>query len=228
MDDLTLAPFDDEPAITATERVFQTLYRAIVTIRLPPGTKVSEAEIARRLNVSRQPVRDAFFRLSMLGYLSIRPQRATLITAISDEDVRRASFIRSALESACIRAAAAALTDRDIAALREILARQGRAVEADDRDRFHRLDDAFHGEICRIGGHAYVWPLIDEQKGHMDRVRILSLLQTTRIAFDEHLEIVEALAARDADAAVQAVTRHIMRIARVLPEIRAAHPRFFD
>ncbi len=225
---LSLDALPGAPASTATDQVFRALYRAIVTFDLPPGTKVSEVEVARRLEVSRQPVRDAFFRLSVLGFLIIRPQRATLITSISDEHVRRATFIRTALEVACIRAAVAAITEADIADLGRIMERQKAAVEADDKPLFHTLDDAFHSEICRIGGHAYAWPLIDEQKGHMDRVRILSLMQTKQIAYDEHLSILEALKARDALAAETAQTRHLMRIADILPEIRAAHPQYFD
>ncbi|CAN0581890.1 unnamed protein product, partial [Ectocarpus sp. 12 AP-2014] len=57
------------PPISATDQVFDTIYRAIVSLDLPPGAKISEVDIAGRFAVSRQPVRDAFFRLSKLGFL---------------------------------------------------------------------------------------------------------------------------------------------------------------
>ncbi|MCJ7874442.1 GntR family transcriptional regulator, partial [Phaeobacter sp. J2-8] len=78
MSDLAIAPLADAPVKSATEQVFDALYEAVISLQLTPGTKVSEIEVAKQLGVSRQPVRDAFFRLSNLGFLAIRPQRATL------------------------------------------------------------------------------------------------------------------------------------------------------
>ena len=62
---------------SVTDQVFEALYRKVLLVELPPGTKLSELDVARQLGVSRQPVRDAFFRLSKLGFLQIQPQRAT-------------------------------------------------------------------------------------------------------------------------------------------------------
>lgn len=103
---VTIKPLENQQ-LSATDQVFQALYDAVVSVDLPPGTKVSEAEIASQLGVSRQPVRDAFFRLSNLGLLSIRPQRATLITQISLQAVYDAVFTRTALEVECLRTAMA-------------------------------------------------------------------------------------------------------------------------
>ena len=81
-----------------SELVYEELYRRVVEHELTPGTKISEADVAQQLEVSRQPVRDAFSRLARLGFLVIRPQRATTIAPISVESVMQAKFIRSAIE----------------------------------------------------------------------------------------------------------------------------------
>ena len=62
---------------TVTDQIFELLYERVVNLSLPPGAKLSEAEVAAQMGVSRQPVRDAFYRLSQLGFIQIRPQRAT-------------------------------------------------------------------------------------------------------------------------------------------------------
>ena len=67
-------------APSAADQIFAALYRQVLTLELPPGSRLSEAEVARRMGVSRQPVRDAFWRLSQLGFLTIRPQRATTVS----------------------------------------------------------------------------------------------------------------------------------------------------
>ena len=57
--------------------VFERLHADIVSLAILPGAKISEADIARRFGVSRQPVRDAFSKLANLGLLLIQPQKAT-------------------------------------------------------------------------------------------------------------------------------------------------------
>jgi len=64
-------------------RVFHELKNAIITMALTPGQALSENEIAAQMGVSRQPVREAFIRLSEAGLVRIRPQRGTFVVKIS-------------------------------------------------------------------------------------------------------------------------------------------------
>ena len=64
---------------TNADDVFDYLHEQINLLKLLPGTRISEVEIADRFDVSRQPVREAFIRLSNLGLLLVRPQRATVV-----------------------------------------------------------------------------------------------------------------------------------------------------
>ncbi|GGB19264.1 GntR family transcriptional regulator [Allosediminivita pacifica] len=218
----------DTPGVSTTDQVFDALYRAVLTFELPPGARVSEAEIAGRLDVSRQPVRDAFFRLSKLGFLLIRPQRPTLITKISESAVRQSAFIRTAIEIACIRAATEHATDADFAAMEAMIERQGEAIRDRDSERFHAEDDAFHRRICAAAQEEHAWRLIQEQKAHMDRVRFLSLTFNRDEAWREHAAILQALRDRDPDAAEAGLRGHLGRIHVMLPQIRAAHSQHFE
>lgn len=212
---------------SATDLVFDELYRRVVELELPPGAKLSELEVAKRMEVSRQPVRDAFYRLSQIGLLQIQPQRATTISRISEDSVLQARFVRTALEVETVRTAAGALTEGGFAELRAILAEQKEAVDGDDRIRFHELDDAFHRAICACSGHEFAWGLIRTNKAHMDRVRYLSLSFGARSALDDHLRIFEALQARDPDRAAQEMRVHLSRITDILAKIRAEQPSIF-
>lgn len=225
---LQLQSAPQAPAQSMTDFVFETLYGAVVQLDLPPGTRMSEAEVAERLQVSRQPVRDAFYRLAHRGFLSIRPQRATLVTKISETEVLRAAFIRSALEAACMREVVARITPDDIAELRALLDRQAEAVARQDAPGFHALDDAFHAGLCAIAGQPRVWDLILEEKGHMDRARFLSLAFNQRAAHAEHVAIVDALEEGAAPLALGRLEAHLNKIRAHLPQIRAAHPEHFE
>lgn len=215
------------PRPSVADQVFDELQRQVLSLELAPGSKISEVEVANAMGVSRQPVRDAFYRLSKLGFLLIRPQRATTISLISPDAVMQARFIRTALEAETVAAAATRLTDDDLDALAEILDRQREAVEALDRPAFHQLDDLFHYEICTRAGLGFAWELIAENKGHMDRVRMLSLTFGSEAAFADHLRIFDALKARDPERSVATMRAHLGRILQQIERIRVEHRELF-
>ncbi|OWY06096.1 GntR family transcriptional regulator [Thioclava sp. F1Mire-8] len=225
---LPLTQLDQNARMSVSDVVFEHLRQQVLGLSLPPGTKLSEVEVAKQMGVSRQPVRDAFYRLSKLGFLVIRPQRATTVSLISRDAVLQARFIRNALEVETVRVAVAALTDEDLAALRDLIEQQRAAMEKGEKTKFHELDDQFHREICTRAGLGFTWELIAENKGHMDRVRMLSLSFASRDAFDDHVKILSALESRDLDRATQAMRDHLSRILDQIDRIQDDHTELFE
>ncbi len=210
------------------ERVFQELHDRILSLDLPPGFRMSEAEIARDLGVSRQPVRDAFSRLSQMGFLDIRPQSGTAIRLISAAAVERGRFVRTALEAEAIRRATECLKPEDIDALEQIVESQSCAAARDDYAQFHALDDLMHREICTMAGLGYVWELIRPQKAHMDRVRFLTLDIGSFQALEEHRAILDALRTGGADIAEERMRQHLSHITRLVEKARVRYAYAFD
>ncbi|MCQ0986163.1 GntR family transcriptional regulator [Jiella marina] len=208
------------PAVSVTDQVFDALYDRIVELDLRPGTRLSEVEVARQMEVSRQPVRDAFYRLSQLGFLLVRPQRPTTVTAISARAVLEARFMRTAIELETVRLATERLDEAGCSTLREILDRQQAAIEADHKIEFHALDDEFHKALCEIAGAGFVWSMIRDKKAHMDRARFLSLSSGAKNALADHLRIMEALEAGNAEAARERMREHLSRIVDILEQIK--------
>jgi len=136
---------------TAVDSVFDHLYDEIVSMQLLPGAKISEAEIAAKFEVSRQPVRDAFSRLENLDLLLIRPQKATEVKRFSYTAITRARFVRAAVESEVLRRAARECTQEGSDVLQKRLAEQKASVTDNDYDGFRSLDYAFHESICAVG-----------------------------------------------------------------------------
>ena len=214
---------------SVTELVYCELYDRIVGLQLLPGTKLSEVDVATQLEVSRQPVRDAFYRLSQQGFLLIRPQRATIVTKISESRMHRAIFIRTALELEALRTMMAKVDTKAIHLLEKNLGRQKEAIKNNDRDQFHGLDDGLHALICNIAGHPEVWELIRNNKAHMDRVRFLSLTKNSKIiACEEHTKILNAIRLGNAEQAISEMRAHLGRVGTVITSIRAEHHNFFD
>lgn len=226
--DLRLPTLEAVARPSVADQVFAQLRQSILSLTLEPGARISEVEVAAQLGVSRQPVRDAFYRLSKLGLLEIRPQRSTTVTLISETAVMQARFVRVALEVETVRTAAQRIAPQEADALDALLTEQRRAVEADDRATFHALDDRFHRDICAYAGVGFAWDLIHEMKSHMDRVRMLSLSFASQAALDDHVAIFEALKRGDADGAGDAMRVHLWRIREQIDRIRAANHDWFS
>jgi GntR family transcriptional regulator, rspAB operon transcriptional repressor len=219
-----------DSAEPVARRVFQELRNAIVTMRFRPGQALSEQDIAGQLGVSRQPVREAFIKLSEAGLLTIRPQRGTFIVKISVKQVFDARFVREAVELAVVRRACAEMTASGIDALRANLKAQWATTDNVHPERFMELDEAFHRTIALGVGCEYAWRVVEETKAQMDRVRYLSLPNATPVErlIAQHEAIVDGIEARDPDRAEAAMRRHLREILTSLPELAQRFPDFFD
>ncbi|MBV0912226.1 GntR family transcriptional regulator [Anianabacter salinae] len=227
-DVLPLRPLRRAQLPTVADQAFEILQKSILTLEMAPQTRISEAEVANRLGVSRQPVREAFKRLAKLGFLEIRPQSGTTVSLISEAAVLRARYIRTALEIQTCRTACDKVSEAGLATLSALLDAQRVAVKDQDRTRFHALDDEFHREICVQSGVGYVWELIHDNKAHMDRVRMLSLSTSSqKLALAEHVDILNAITARAPDAAEKAIHSHLSRILTFIEELKATNHSWF-
>ena len=90
---------DLNPASAIAPQIYSRLRDAIIRNGFGPGDRISESEVARACAVSRQPVREAFIKLSGEGLLAILPQRGTIITKINYTAVLDARFLREAIEA---------------------------------------------------------------------------------------------------------------------------------
>src|SRR5882724_10031994 len=212
------------------EQVFRTLRSSIITMRLTPATALSEQDIADRLKVSRQPVREAFIKLSEIGLVRVLPQRGTYVVKISAKAVTDARFVREAVECAIARRASQGIARHAIAALRAIIADQRKAARMGDVEQFFVLDEAFHRGLANAAECAYAWKVIEEAKAQMDRVRFLSIPDATPTErlIVQHRAILDAIAAGRGAAAEQAMRDHLREILKSLPRLSRAFPDMFE
>ena len=213
---------------TVGPQVYRILREQIIQAELVPGARISEAEIARSLSISRQPVREAFIKLAEEGLVQVLPQRGTYVTRISTASVMDVRFVREAIEADIVRQVAAEHEMAIVDELREQIARQ-KQVPHDDRAAFLRLDELFHHTLATAASRAYAWSVIESVKAQMDRVRFLSVddLQIGRL-IEQHERIVDAIAAGDVGGAEQALRMHLREILKSLPEIARSREEFFD
>jgi DNA-binding GntR family transcriptional regulator len=138
-------------------------------------------------------------------------------------------FIRRALEGEATWTVAQRAGERLIARLEQSLAEQKEAMERADGLRFAELDIVFHDIILSELGHERVKATVDAARGSLDRTRLFLLRTPVRQSqsFLEHVKIVDALRARDADAARQAMVQHLDRVLVELERRAGENPEIF-
>lgn len=226
----TSSPSDEtEPRPTRGNRVFESIRQAIVQLQLRPGHLLSEAEVARQLAVSRQPVREAFIKLAEAGLVEVRPQRGTFVKLISKREVENVRFIREAIEVAVARKAAVETRPEHIAALCHIVDAQRQMSAVGNHAGFLRLDEAFHEALAHAADCDHAWRVLESLKAQMDRVRFLSMPDATPIEtlIAQHTAIVDAIERRSAEGAEGAMRAHLGEILTSLPRLAAEHPELF-
>jgi DNA-binding GntR family transcriptional regulator len=214
---------------TTRVEVYETLRASIVSLQRTPGQRLSEAELARDLGVSRTPVREAIIQLRADGLVEVTPQLGSFVSKISLRNVREAQFAREALECAAVRVAAERIDAAAAERLRQNVALQRAAQTSADLEQFYRLDEAFHRELMATSGYPGISELLDRTRAHLNRVRRLSLPvpDVIEVLIDQHSAVLEALERNDADQAEAALRHHLRGVYRVLEPLRDAHPDYF-
>lgn len=215
---------------TSVDAIFDFLHEEILTLRLRPGDRISEAEIATRFSVSRQPVRDAFSRLANLDLLKIRPKRATEVRRFSMREIEKSRFVRVAIETEVLRRACIHCDALDAARLDEAIAVQEEAVLTCDIDGFARLDYEFHHILCDIAKAEFAYDVVMAEKTKVDRLCVLGLEkeQQMPVLIEDHRKIAEAVKAHDAEAAINAGVEHFSRLDDTIERIRVSNANYFE
>ncbi|WP_300517713.1 GntR family transcriptional regulator [Aliiroseovarius sp.] len=215
---------------TSVDDVFDYLYDEILSLRLRPGDKISEAEVATMFGVSRQPVRDAFSRLANLDLLLIRPQRATEVKRFSMREITKSRFVRSAVEREVLRRAALYCDAEGAALLDAALVAQEKAVEEGDVDGFGALDYEFHRTLCVIARADFAFDVIMAEKSKVDRLCMLGLSKEYRMPalVEDHRTIAEAVKRHDAEAAIEVGTLHLSRLDETIERVAKTNATYIE
>jgi DNA-binding GntR family transcriptional regulator len=215
------------PSRSNRQVVYETLRRKILTLELPPGTALSENELAASLGVSRTPVRESLILLTEEGLVQVFPQVGTFVSRVDAGRVADAQFVREAIELASL-ADIPDEPDRDVVADLRANLRQQHASDI-EVEGFFALDEQFHHGLLRLGGHANVWSTVVAAKGHLDRARRLGLQAnagTVRFA-DEHSAVLDAVLAGDRDLARDRMRTHLRSVFGDIEKIRHRSPELF-
>jgi DNA-binding GntR family transcriptional regulator len=200
----------DRVGHTLSDKVETVLRTQIVSGERLPGVRLNEVEIAAELGVSRGPVREAMQRLARDGLVRIESHRGAFVRALDAGEVRALFEVRASLECQAAALAAERAGADEVQTLRSLLASSRGMVEGESVPHYpERLD--LHELIVRCSRNQALTRYLQLVNQELKLVRARSGFLAARApqALDEHERVVEAIAVRDPDAAVAAMTTHM-------------------
>jgi DNA-binding GntR family transcriptional regulator len=224
--DVDLIPNAPEPGDTTdasrTEHIVAAVTQAIVEHRLTPGAKLVEQKIGDRFGVSRTVVRQALFRLSELKLVQLEPARGAFVAAPSIQEAREVFAVRRMVESQMLRELIERVRPADIKLLKAHLKAERDAVRRIDVPTRTKLLFDFHVRLAEVLGNQVLVTLMQEL---VSRCSLITLMyqsaDNAQASNEEHVALLDAIEARDADAAVKILHTHLAAVELELTE----HPR---
>ena len=212
-----------------SDQIYQHLRNAILTWQVLPNEPISENRISALCGVSRSPVRAALAKLVEDGLIDVFPQRGTFVSPIRLRAVREAQFVRAALELAVVEEASAKWSKQSADELKACLERQAVHVRAGNPAGFYEENELFHFIIAKAAGLEGVWKTIQTVKTLWDRIGHIANRSPEHLqsVIGEHRGIAKALAARNAEEARRAMTKHMNSITSAIERLRPSYPQFF-
>jgi DNA-binding GntR family transcriptional regulator len=197
------------------EQVRDAILVEVAAGRLVAGERIIQEQIARTLGVSRQPVQQALLLLRNQGVLCDAPGRGLVVAPLVPDQVRHMYAMRAVIEGLACRLAAQAGAER-AASLGPALIDSGRkAVASGSVARMVAADLKFHAFIYGLSGNPLIAPVMASHWTQAQRVmgEVLMKDETPRDIWDQHADILQAVARGDADQAEALARSHITRAA---------------
>lgn len=202
---------DRTEAMLERDRIFQLIRQDILTCTLSPGEELREAELARRYQVSKTPVRDALQKLELEGLIEIEPRRGHRVRPISMSDAEDILELREILEAAVVEKIARGADADTLAQLDSLLEGDFSSIIA-----FAEYNRHFHTSLAHLSGNRRLAEETVRVMELYDRLAIVSLTTLSRekglgSALADHKAIIDALKARNGSLAARLIREHVGR-----------------
>lgn len=200
-----------KPQKTLVEQAYERILDAICEGTLAPGERVTQDELAARLQVSRQPVMTALGLLRQQGFLVEHGRRGLQVAPADRARFDAIYQFRSAIEPLAAALAAAHATPAQLAEGRRLVAHGRRVAAAGDAAAALQADVDFHRWIYATSGNPLIVESMQTHWNHLRRSmgEVLRRPRYVQKVWKEHAAILDAIAARDGDAAARAIAEHV-------------------
>lgn len=214
---LSLKPLHDSFALK--DRIYESLKQAIISLNIYADReehRLDERQLSEDLGVSRTPVREALCRLENEGFVRTVPRRGAYVARKTKREVVEMITVWAALESMAARLITRHANQDEIVSLRRMFATfDGDTVEA-KIDEYSETNVDFHQALLRMSKCELISEMTDNLFLHMRSIRMRTIGEDSRASRSiiDHMQIIEALEARDTELAERLVKEHTLNLAR--------------
>lgn len=203
----------DSKSPSLEEMVYLRLEEEILSGELPRGKSLGEIALAKRLGVSRTPIRVALHRLWEDGLVEIQPNKGATVLGINVNDLIDIYKIRERLEGLASSLAAVRISDEGLERLSSLVETAERDIEKNDTEHIKDMDTVFHSIIYEASGSRFLSRTLSELHKKIKAYRKRSLGVPGRVekSAREHREIFEAIKAGNAEEADRLTSLHVQR-----------------
>lgn len=196
---------------TLVDQAYAAILDAICEGTLKPGERLTQSDVAERLNVSRQPIHNALLVLKSQGFLQETGRRGLCVAPLDPALFEAIYQFRSAIEPLAVRLATARMKPADLAS-GEVLIAQGMKAVKDQGGAAVRADMAFHSWIYDLSGNVMIVETMRLNWQHLRRAmgEVLRHPRLSTRVWDEHRAIVETMATGDGEKAALLMGGHVM------------------
>lgn len=194
------------------DRAYEKIKQRLLNNDYPPGSFLSERQLAENLRMSKTPVKAALERLESEGFLSVSPQQGIVVRELSIHEIADQYEIRAVLESYALRNLAGKLTPDQVARIQANLESQAHLRGSLEVARRVELDAAFHTQFVEFLGNGEILRVIVQLREKMQRVltQVFRLCPArTDTSYDEHAAIAAAVIDGDGARAADLLARHL-------------------
>ncbi|MCE9681066.1 GntR family transcriptional regulator [Halomonas alkalisoli] len=197
---------------SSAQRLRDALEDDIINGRLTPGERLDPEALGREFSVSRTPVREAIQQLVASGLVTVSPKKGTFVARIGINQLIEMFEVMAELEGMCGRLAARRISEEELAALRQALARCEAAAEAGDTDEYYYENETFHDCIYTASHNGFLAQEARQLKQRLKPYRRLQLQVRQRMggSLAEHRKIVAAIEQSEAELAEQTLREHVL------------------
>jgi DNA-binding GntR family transcriptional regulator len=203
---------------TKQDYVYEQLYNAILDGRFEPGEHLVLEDLALEFGTSRTPLREAIRRLQTEGLVTFEPHRGAIISDLSIEELIESYHIRAVLDGLATRLATENLSDEQLVELERLVDKAEQHLNVSHPGKFEVFNRQFHEVIYQGARAPFLYDMVSNLYIKTSRQRHLSLRSPGRLAevLAEHRAILNALLARDAEAAERCAREHHENTAQTL------------
>ncbi len=202
---------------TLKDHIYEVLRENILEVDIyddDVDLRLDERSLAEQLGISRTPIREALARLAQDGLVEILPRKGVFIHRKSLAEILDMVVTWAALESMAAHIATREASDADLVTLRKFAMRNSVSATKAELGEYSDTNIKFHQMILELSGSELLCSTADGLLMHMHAVRRRAMGESDRAtrSVADHMEIIEALEARDAELASRLVREHTMRL----------------